>query len=111
MKKPHFFCDFCGKEVSGDAKVCPFCGSFFTSVRCPRCGFTAFANKFKFGCPECGYSAPAQEPRDDTPPGGAGRGGRAGKRRSTEPLPLWAYFLAAVLLALSVGVLIAAITN
>ena len=35
-----FFCESCGKEVKQNAKVCTYCGKFFSSVRCPNCGKT-----------------------------------------------------------------------
>jgi hypothetical protein len=104
MKKPHYFCDFCGKEVPGEAKLCPHCGRFFTSVRCPRCGFTATAAKFKFGCPSCGYSSPGQGG-----PGAAVPGSRTRKRRGAAapgPLPVWVFLVVGVLLVFSIGGLI-----
>jgi len=104
VKKPHYFCDFCGKEVPGAAKLCPHCGRFFTSVRCPRCGFTATASKFKFGCPSCGYSAPVQ---DDTGSVASGSRRRARPGETPGPLPTWAYLLVGVLLVFSlVGLII-----
>ncbi len=114
MKKPHFFCDFCGKEVPGAAKTCPFCAKNFTSVRCPRCGFTAMANKFKFGCPTCGYSSTGSAASDGlTEPGygdsfaGRGASSRDGRGPSAiEPLSVWTYILAAFLLLFSLGGLI-----
>lgn len=106
MKAPRYFCDFCGKEVSGQAKFCPYCGHYFTAVRCPRCAYSASASKFKFGCPSCGYSSPEQGDR----PAGDGQvpeGKRAKPRREApEPLPAWTYLIAALLLIFSLGGLI-----
>lgn len=104
MKKPHYFCDFCGKEVSGQARLCPYCGRFFTSVRCPRCGFTANASKFKFGCPSCGYSSPESGPE-------GGQAGERGARRrpagaAPGPLPAWVFVIVGLLLVFSLGGLI-----
>jgi uncharacterized membrane protein YvbJ len=56
-RKPRFFCDGCGTEVSADAKGCPNCGKFFASMRCPRCGFCGEHGEFRRGCPNCGYAA------------------------------------------------------
>jgi len=55
-KKPRFFCDNCGREVDNGAKTCPGCGRFFSSIRCPSCGFTGEDKLFRNGCPSCGYS-------------------------------------------------------
>ena len=33
-----FFCENCGTEVPGKARICPVCGKFFASVKCPKCG-------------------------------------------------------------------------
>jgi len=57
-KKPRFFCDNCGCEVSRDVKSCPECGRFFASVRCPACTYSGPDEMFQGGCPMCGYSAP-----------------------------------------------------
>jgi len=35
--------------------VCPSCGSVFTAVRCPECGYEGRAPEFNAGCPVCGY--------------------------------------------------------
>jgi predicted amidophosphoribosyltransferase len=64
-KKPRFFCDNCGSEVDSGAKACPQCGRFFSSVRCPSCGYTGEDKLFINGCPSCGYSAP---PGKQAPP-------------------------------------------
>lgn len=102
MKKPRFYCDFCGKEVSGQAKACPYCDHIFTSVRCPKCGFTAPASKFKFGCPSCGYSAPAGGGEPGPEGASAERGPTKPRREAPGPLPAWAFLAAALLLIFSV---------
>jgi predicted RNA-binding Zn-ribbon protein involved in translation (DUF1610 family) len=56
-KKPRFFCDGCGAEVTANAERCPRCGKFFASIRCPKCGFSGDTDTFGNGCPVCGYSA------------------------------------------------------
>ncbi|MDR0383336.1 MAG: hypothetical protein LBH50_05060 [Spirochaetaceae bacterium] len=59
-RKPRFFCDGCGAEVSAAAKSCPSCGKFFAAMRCPRCGFCGEHEEFSDGCPACGYAAPSR---------------------------------------------------
>lgn len=58
FKKQHakFFCENCGAEVSENARVCRYCGRFFSSVRCPKCGASGTAEMFDKGCPNCGYA-------------------------------------------------------
>lgn len=55
-KQAKFFCESCGAEVKPNARVCTYCGKFFSSVRCPRCGMTGNTEDFKNGCPSCGYA-------------------------------------------------------
>ncbi|MCR5188354.1 MAG: zinc ribbon domain-containing protein [Treponema sp.] len=55
-KEAKFFCESCGSEVPRNSKVCPTCGKFFASVRCPQCGRTGTNDDFKNGCPTCGYA-------------------------------------------------------
>jgi predicted RNA-binding Zn-ribbon protein involved in translation (DUF1610 family) len=57
-KKQHakFFCENCGAEVPENARVCKYCGRFFSSVRCPQCGASGPASMFDEGCPKCGYA-------------------------------------------------------
>ena len=50
------FCTSCGAQLEDDAKFCPKCGKFFSSVRCPECGFTGDVKTFLNGCPQCGYA-------------------------------------------------------
>ncbi|MDR1625765.1 MAG: zinc ribbon domain-containing protein [Spirochaetia bacterium] len=59
MAEPAFFCQNCKKEVSARDKICPYCGRFFTDVRCPKCGYSGEALEFRFGCPSCGYLNPS----------------------------------------------------
>ncbi|HON89096.1 MAG TPA: zinc-ribbon domain-containing protein [Spirochaetales bacterium] len=51
-----YYCQNCGKEVAAAAKRCPSCGRIFTSVLCPRCGFSGPEEIFVEGCPLCGSS-------------------------------------------------------
>ena len=55
-KEAKFFCESCGSEVPRNSKVCPSCGKFFASVRCPKCSATGSNDDFKNGCPRCGYA-------------------------------------------------------
>lgn len=55
MVKAKYFCGNCQREVSARAASCPYCGSSFTAVRCPRCGFEGKAAEFIDGCPSCGF--------------------------------------------------------
>lgn len=95
MKKPRYFCEHCGAEVARNATVCPVCGRFFSSVKCPKCGFTGKPALFRLGCPNCGYSTSFSDGESSTgskvlsPPG---------------PLPFWVYILSltALLIALVV---------
>ena len=56
FKKAKFFCEFCGNEVHQNDKVCQYCGKFFASVRCPKCGKVGRTEEFTHGCPNCGYA-------------------------------------------------------
>lgn len=56
MNTPKFFCENCGNEVKRNTKVCPHCGKFFASVRCPECNRLGSPDDFANGCPECGYA-------------------------------------------------------
>jgi len=95
-KKPHFFCESCGAEVRKDARVCPRCGRFFSSVKCPKCGYVGEADDFALGCPACGYALAANSaPEPIRPPA-----------VPAPPLPWWAFLVAAlVILLLSIVLL------
>jgi hypothetical protein len=100
VKEPRFFCEHCGAEVRRDARVCPRCGHFFSSVKCPKCGYSGKPDDFIGGCPSCGYALaanPAPEPMKAAPPA----------KVPAAPLSLWAYAAAAVVL----GALILALIN
>lgn len=60
-KKAKYFCENCSAEVAANAKFCPKCGKFFSSVRCPKCGHTGPSSAFKSGCPECHYAMPENQ--------------------------------------------------
>jgi uncharacterized membrane protein YvbJ len=101
-KKPRFFCDNCGTEVPRDEVKCPECGRYFSSVRCPACGFTGEVSSFKGGCPVCGYSSKAGSEKNND-------ASRANPQESKKPkgaLPVWAYILSAsVLIAILTALL------
>ena len=95
-KNPHFFCENCGAEVPRDAKTCPGCGRYFSSVLCPSCGFAGEEALFRNGCPVCGYST-----RES---GNSSLNGLADNsivplefpdKKPSGPLPLWVYILTA----------------
>ncbi|MBP5696189.1 MAG: zinc ribbon domain-containing protein [Treponema sp.] len=54
--KAKYFCENCGSEVAANARCCPRCGKFFSSVRCPACGHMGTVHDFKYGCPVCHYA-------------------------------------------------------
>jgi len=59
--KARYFCEQCGTEVRAGAAICPSCGSVFTAVRCPQCGYEGRAPEFHSGCPVCGYRSRSKE--------------------------------------------------
>ena len=102
-QKPRFFCDNCGYEVGSDVKACPYCGRFFSSVRCPSCDYSGTDRMFQNGCPMCGYSVPSElrpfkEPKAKK------------QRRTSEPLPSWVLIAAFIGLGLIVLLLTFLIT-
>jgi hypothetical protein len=97
MKATKYFCEHCGREVNGRARICPFCGRFFSSVKCPRCGYSGESTEFLEGCPACGYGVPKKTVSDDA------IGRPRGPSGLNEKLPTWVYLiaLAALLVALA----------
>ena len=55
-----FYCEVCGRQVPPEDENCPYCGTPFYAVKCPRCGYTDKAMSFVSGCPSCGYLSPEQ---------------------------------------------------
>jgi hypothetical protein len=96
--KPKYFCENCGSEVKPGAASCPTCGSRFTSVRCPKCGYEGKESAFRTGCPACGYMEALPGPA-------SGPGPVPGRTR--EPfLPAWFYRAAVIVLLAAVIVLL-----
>ncbi|HAE23678.1 MAG TPA: hypothetical protein DCG47_15375 [Spirochaetaceae bacterium] len=94
---PRYYCQHCGAEVGRDEKACPKCGRLFTSVLCPKCGFSAAPSRFKEGCPVCGHTGALNAPGYD---GGAEAWPpRKGPQGPAAPLPLWIWLLALGILA------------
>lgn len=93
-KEAKFFCESCGSEVPRNSRVCPTCGKFFASVRCPQCGATGTNDDFKDGCPRCGY---AINP-DNLASGHSGgfsngqSGGHSGGNRKSKQAMDWSIF-------------------
>ena len=114
-KRAKFFCEFCGKEVRQNDKVCQYCGKFFASVRCPKCGKVGRTEEFTHGCPACGYAvAPGGRRKGSYGArgflglGGSGKSSFGSSNNNTKnydgSLPIWMYVLVvAVLIACVVG--------
>jgi hypothetical protein len=99
LKRPRYFCEHCGLEVRKNARVCPRCGRFFSSVKCPRCGYAGQAEDFDAGCPVCGYAEAANAAPDPIRPPPV----------AAPPPPRWSYALAALVLAALVFLLYQAV--
>jgi hypothetical protein len=65
--RARYFCEACGAEVHAGATTCPACGSLFTAVRCPECGYEGRAPEFRSGCPVCGYRAKTRDQYEPEP--------------------------------------------
>ena len=106
MKRSRFFCEHCHHEVRASAKVCPQCGRFFESVRCPACTYVGQGHDFLNGCPNCGYAG-------GSPDGRGGRGGfdpvdyGASPPRRKPDTPAWVWPLAmGILLVAFLGLVV-----
>jgi len=114
-KQAKFFCESCGAEVKPNARVCTYCGKFFSSVRCPRCGMTGNTQDFKSGCPSCGYAViPGKNFYGNGKNSGSLNGSsnknifskiflNKNKTTNSESLPFWIYAVCITVLALCVG--------
>lgn len=97
-KNPRFFCENCGSEVRQNDKVCAKCGRFFSSVKCPSCGYSGDSAIFRDGCPVCGYAFAGADR------GRPGQGGAKGE--SIDPLPWWVYAVTFTLCAALVAYIV-----
>lgn len=99
-KKARFFCEYCDHEVENNASFCPYCGHFFSSVRCPRCGFTGEHNEFENGCPRCGYAMDESSKKSikNYNKESLETNHISKKETHDDPLPFWIYGIAIVLL-------------
>ena len=115
-KRAKFFCEFCGKEVHQNDKVCQYCGKFFASVRCPKCGKVGRTEEFTHGCPACGYAvAPSNRKKGSYGTRsflglGNGKGNfsglnsQNGSKNYDGSLPIWMYIIVlSVLVVLVIG--------
>jgi uncharacterized membrane protein YvbJ len=99
MKKPKtelpliFYCDNCGMEVAQDAVSCPACGRKFSSVLCPKCGFSGEESLFDSGCPSCGYEVIPGKKRAKSydRAGRTDADSRVGRSKKEGELPFWAW--------------------
>lgn len=99
-RKAKYFCENCGSEVVSNARFCPKCGKFFSSVRCPKCGFTGDVHTFKNGCPECGYAMPLSPTPDSiTQPDKKNKPNKKSKKLVNEDAPTWVFVICIVCLA------------
>jgi len=92
--RTRYYCEKCRGEVKPRVATCPHCGSRFTAVRCPRCGYQGREADFRSGCPVCGYMV---EPQASPP---APRGKKKGL------LPPWFYRTAGIALVAAAVILL-----
>lgn len=115
VKRPAFFCEFCGTQVRQNDRVCSHCGRFFSSVKCPSCGFAGDSRIFRDGCPSCGYAvamtpgASAFGSRKKSKGNVYSTGSTVGAKATppaTDPLPWWVYAITVFLLAALVSLIL-----
>ena len=113
-KHPAFFCEYCGTQVKQNDRVCPHCGKFFSSVKCPSCGFAGDSRIFRDGCPACGYAV-AINPLGVSSRARKAKKGKGSKSsntargkgdETTDPLPLWVYAVSVILLGALVSLIL-----
>jgi len=105
-KAPRFYCDYCGTEVSGKVEKCPSCGRYFSSIKCPKCGFSGREELFTDGCPVCFYAKGSGGKRPSGRQDSSGRqAGRGAKTPPDSGIESWIYIVAASLLVLTLAVL------
>ncbi len=103
-KKAKYFCENCGSEVAANARFCPKCGKFFSSVRCPSCGHMGTVHDFKNGCPKCHY-AMSEEEINGEEPAATENAGHKRKKKGKKPnasvssdTPEWLFICSIVVL-------------
>jgi predicted RNA-binding Zn-ribbon protein involved in translation (DUF1610 family) len=121
-----YFCENCGYEVKANARFCPNCGKFFSSVRCPKCGTLGTVKDFKDGCPNCHYSMTREELYGTADDGNTGSDGlkhklsSKSKRRIREAfkrhsdnlsnfdpgVPMWLFVVLFVVLICLIGIIV-----
>jgi len=99
---PKFYCENCGKEVKRSANVCPHCGRFFASVKCPACNYTGEESQFKNGCPRCGYAVHRHSRKKEFMQNTKSRKARI----YDEGLPVWVYVVVFVAFLTVAGVVL-----
>ncbi|OJF77760.1 MAG: hypothetical protein BKP49_01945 [Treponema sp. CETP13] len=98
-KKTRFFCEYCNHEVDNDAMFCPYCGRFFSSVKCPKCGYTGSHVEFINGCSKCGYAMEDVQKKRQKAPKNKKNSKKLGKtQKHDDSLPFWVYIIALILL-------------
>ena len=100
---PKFFCENCGQEVKRNTKVCPHCGRFFASVRCPSCNYMGHTDEFINGCPSCGFAVSSDSNKNTKKYHRNKLKEYRAKYKSNrydDPLPWWVYSLVIGSLAL-----------
>lgn len=100
--KAKYFCGNCSREVNAGATVCPYCGSSFTAVKCPSCGYEGKAWEFSRGCPACGFMM-----EDEVRlPAAAPAGGRQERRPARRGMSRLFYRVAGIVLIVLLAVLV-----
>jgi predicted RNA-binding Zn-ribbon protein involved in translation (DUF1610 family) len=103
--KPHYTCEHCGAEVGRNDKICRACGHFFTSVKCPRCGYSGAVKDFDSGCPVCGY---AERMNAESDPVSASNL-PVHERAQPTPLPMWVYLIVGLVAVFTLFLLLKAL--
>ena len=101
---PKFFCENCGKEVKRNASICPHCGRFFASVKCPACNYIGEESQFRDGCPRCGFAVHKHNRKEEFMQ--AKKKYSKSSRRYDEGLPWWVYVLALATFLIVVGIVL-----
>ncbi len=92
---PKFFCENCNNEVKRNTKVCPHCGRFFASVKCPSCHYAGSSDEFIGGCPSCGYAVHSESEKQNVNKRNRKQynQNQYKSNRYEDPLPWWIYSL------------------